>query len=281
MGAPKTVKYNKLNLGAGYNWRKDGWEVLDHDIVTNPFNLRKQAWELPYHDEQFDIIFCSHVIEHISHFKIEQVISEINRVLKKDGIIRFLTPDLRKIATAYVNNDYDKIDLYIREDGSGIKRTLGLGQAFMNFIVSAGYDNFLLSSDFSTIIAGYAHIFCYDYEMLSGLLNYYGFTNIKQCSINDSEIEEHKDLRNCQYDQDAIHSLILECRKKQYIPVQAEKALLHTGPYKINNITPRTYSTIYLGLKTIAYLNNSFEYFISKVPLSVKNLIKMLINKQK
>ena len=81
MSAYKTVKYNKLNLGSGSQWRKDGWEVLDHMIVTNPFNLREQAWELPYPDEQFDIIFCSHVIEHISHFKIEQVISEINNML--------------------------------------------------------------------------------------------------------------------------------------------------------------------------------------------------------
>lgn len=274
MGSQETVKYNKLNLGAGSNWRKDGWEVLDHMIVTNPFNLRKQAWELPYHDEQFDIIFCSHVIEHISHFKIEQGISEINRVLKKDGIIRFLTPDLRKIATAYVNNDYDKMDLYIREDDSGIKRTLGLGQAFMNFIVSGGVDNLLLSSDFSTIIAGYAHIFCYDYEMLSGLLKHYGFTNIRQCSINESEIEEHKDLRKGPYDRDAGHSLILECRKKQYIPFQAEKALLYTGPYKINIIIPKPYSMISLGLKALAYLNNTYRYFISKVPLKVRDIIK-------
>ncbi|GAI97106.1 unnamed protein product, partial [marine sediment metagenome] len=65
--------------------------------------------------------------------------------------------------------------------------------------------------------------------MLSGLLNNYGFYKIRQCTIDDSEIDEHRELRNCPFDQDANHSLIIECRKKEYIPFSYSKALLHVG----------------------------------------------------
>ena len=87
----------KLNLGAGGNWSKSGWEVLDHGTKTL-FQPRGQAWALPYPDETFEIIFSSHMIEHISHYKIEQVICEINRVLKVDGVVRILTPEESKNA---------------------------------------------------------------------------------------------------------------------------------------------------------------------------------------
>jgi SAM-dependent methyltransferase len=269
---------NKLNLGAGPIWKKEGWEVLDHSCVTL-LKLRNQAWRLPYPINTFDIVFCSHMFEHISHFKIEQVICEINRVMKENGILRILTPDLKKIATAYVNNDRKLMELYIQEDNSGIKTTLGLGQAFVNFIVSAGCDNYLLSSDYSEIIAGYGHVYCYDYEMLSGLLQFYGFDRIRQCSIDDSEIEEHKELRTCPYDQDKDHSLIIECFKREYIPFSYEKALLHTDPYRVKNLVPAHYSPLVPTFKIIGYCNNTFRYFLSKLPMPVKNKLKLLLKR--
>ncbi len=74
---------NKLNLGAGTIWKKEGWEVLDHSSVKL-LKLRDQAWKTPYPDSQFDIVFTSHMFEHISHFKIEQTICEINRIMKPE-----------------------------------------------------------------------------------------------------------------------------------------------------------------------------------------------------
>ena len=48
------------------------------------------AEKLPFKDNQFDVIFCSHVLEHITDLK--QSFLEINRVLKNDGIIIFGLP---------------------------------------------------------------------------------------------------------------------------------------------------------------------------------------------
>lgn len=173
------------------------------------------------------------------------------------------------------------MELYIKEgdseDDPKVKTPLGLGQAFMNFIVSIGYDNYLLSSDYSTVIAGYAHIYCYDYEMLSGLLKNYGFYNIKQCTIDDSEIDEHRELRTCRYDRDANHSLVVECRKREYIPFSYAKALLHIGSYDVRNVIPQKYSPFWIAFKIIGYSHNAYKYFISKIPIFLKNKLKKLL----
>ena len=257
-------KCKKLNLGAGYGWKKEGWISLDHSKSDGLLKLSKQAWDIPHDDEKFEIIFCSHMIEHIPHFKIEQMICEINRVMKKGGILRLLTPALRKLATAYVNNDIDSMKRYTEDGGMMIKKDLGLGHVFMNFLVSEGLDNKILSSDYSEVIAGYAHVYCYDYEMLSKILSHYGFENIKECTIDESEIEDHKELRLNPYDEGASFSLIVECKKKEYIPFLHDKALLYGGVYKNDALAPPKHSPLWLGFKMIGLINNIFKYIHQK-----------------
>lgn len=257
-------KCKKLNLGAGYGWKKEGWASLDHSKSNGFLKPINQAWDLPYDDEQFEIIFSSHMIEHISHFKIEETICEINRVMKKGGILRLLTPDLRKLATAYVNNDVDSMKRYMGDGGMMIKKDLGFGHVFMNFLVSEGLDNKILSSDYSEVIAGYAHVYCYDYEMISKILSHYGFENIKECTIDESGIEDHKELRLNPYDKDASFSLIIECKKKEYIPFLHGKALLYGGVYKNDALAPPKHSPLWLCFKMVGLINNISKYIRQK-----------------
>lgn len=248
----------KLNLGSGSVWKKEGWDVLDHGSITKPWQLRPQAWELPYKDDIFDQVFTSHMFEHISSMKIEQTICEINRVMKKGGILRILTPDLKKLATAYVNNDTQTMQKFIDEDRSGISMKLGLGGVFINFISSAGYDNVLLSSDFSEIIGSYGHVYCYDFEMLSKILQNYGFIiDHKNSQIDHSNIQEHKELRTVPYNNDAGHSLVIECKKERYVPFDPESSLVSYGPYKRNWLIPEKYRPTWFLFKSLGYLRVS------------------------
>jgi len=212
---------SKLNLGAGKDWSKPGWVVLDHKK-----NKSIQAWNMPYDDNIFVVVFCSHMFEHISHVKIEQIIYEINRVMKIGGTLRVLTPDLKKLASAYVNNNVELMDCFISESGSGIRTDLGLGQALMGFIISNGSDSVLFDSEIRNAVCGYAHLFCYDFEMLKGLLSFWGFSDIKQCSIDESAIPEHKELRDGGYDGIKDHSLIVECIKDRNVAYDEKKCLL-------------------------------------------------------
>jgi len=43
------------------------------------------AEHLPYHDEQFDVVFSSHVLEHVTD--VVQTLNEMSRVLKNDGTL--------------------------------------------------------------------------------------------------------------------------------------------------------------------------------------------------
>lgn len=54
--------------------------------TTKDINIiQGNAEEIPFKNEEFDLVFCSHVLEHVNDK--EKSISEINRVLKKDGIV--------------------------------------------------------------------------------------------------------------------------------------------------------------------------------------------------
>lgn len=50
------------------------------------------ADNIPFEDGRFDVIFCSHVIEHI--FDTQKTLKEFNRVLKKDGKVIIITENL-------------------------------------------------------------------------------------------------------------------------------------------------------------------------------------------
>jgi hypothetical protein len=59
----------------------------------------------------------------------------------------------------------------------------------MNFIVSPGQDTVLLNRKLNVFVAGYAHLYSYDYNMLSILLKKAGFAN-RKAKFNDSKIHE-------------------------------------------------------------------------------------------
>ena len=183
----------KLNVGASPIWHKEGWTVLDHKASRNSENFIKgDAVDINLDNESCSIIFCSHVLEHIPHFKVQKMLMEFSRVLEIDGTLRLLTPDLRKIARAYVERDEEFFKRALEEDES-VRRDLGIGGMFVNFIVSPGQDTILLDRDLSEFIGGYAHLYAYDFEMLKILLSNCGFGDIKQMGFCVSLIPELKE----------------------------------------------------------------------------------------
>lgn len=53
--------------------------------ITKKTIIQGSAENLPFEDETFDVVFCSHVLEHVTNTT--KSLSEISRVLKKDGTI--------------------------------------------------------------------------------------------------------------------------------------------------------------------------------------------------
>ena len=184
----------KLNLGASPIWKKEGWYVLDHKLDRTEGNrIAGDATAMDLVDGSCDVVFCSHVFEHIPHTKLPLVLSEINRVLKSGGTLRLLTPDLKKIAKAYIDND-EEFFLEAKEEDPSLRTDLGFGGMMMNFIVSPGQDTILVDRNVNGFIAGYAHIYSYDFDMLKVMLNKLGYKNIQVLEWNKLMLDCGKEI---------------------------------------------------------------------------------------
>ncbi len=182
----------KLNVGASPIWKNHSWYTLDHKYKKNSKNkISGDAEKINLKSNSCQAIFCSHVFEHIPHTKLPAVLFEFNRVLKKNGIVRILTPDLERIAKAYVKKDY-KFFKRAKEEDENIRTDLGIGGMFMNFIVSPGQDTALLDRSLNKFIAGYAHLYSYDYNMLSTMLKKCGFQT-RKAKFCDSKLIEMRE----------------------------------------------------------------------------------------
>ena len=75
-----------------------------------------------------------------------------------------LSPNLEVLAKAYVK----KIKVFgTAEEDENLRTDLGYGGMLMNCCVSPGQDTALIDRNLKTFIAGYAHLYIYDYEMMS------------------------------------------------------------------------------------------------------------------
>jgi|TARA_B100001971_G_scaffold210765_1_gene236936 hypothetical protein len=246
----------KLNIGASPIWDCEGWTTLDHKFRKNTeFSIMGDAANMPMDNNTCDTIFCSHMFEHVPNVKLEEILLEFNRTLQQDGIVRILTPDLKKIATAYVNEDKDFFRMARLEDTS-IRTDLGLGGQFINFIISQGQDTALFNRNIDEFIVGYAHLYSYDFNMLKILLERTGFHLVEQKEFCESSLTEYRvplhvqgmepkwqnfnqkfydennlvheydpetggyniNFRVTGFDRDPLTSLIIEARKKEDIP---------------------------------------------------------------
>lgn len=220
----------KLNAGAGPTWRKEGWSTLDHKVKENTATvIEGEAININLEDLSCATVFSSHMLEHIPHVQIEAVLSEFHRVLEEDGILRIVVPDMLKLARAYVNRDANFFKA-VEEENETVRTDLGYGGMLANHFVGPGQDTALFSRQL-TFIAGYSHLYMYDYEMLKILLSKSGFYNIRQRSFCCSSLPDYEEPFHVEGLEPVWHNL----NKKFY----AEHNLIHqydpeTGKYTIN-----------------------------------------------
>lgn len=82
----------RLNVGCG-NMLMEGYTNVDL-YISDPAVLNVAADSLPFSNNSVDEIYSSHLLEHISHLQTEKVLAEWFRVLKPDGTLQLIVPDL-------------------------------------------------------------------------------------------------------------------------------------------------------------------------------------------
>lgn len=89
-----------LNIGYGNGWiekkcAEHGWNIFSLDPGHNESNkntneityVKGVIEDMPFSDNQFDLVFCSEVLEHLNDAELKSGISEIKRALKDNGIL--------------------------------------------------------------------------------------------------------------------------------------------------------------------------------------------------
>jgi hypothetical protein len=177
----------KINIGAGPNWYKEGWEVLDNGSSDySPFwKHNGKCWDSKLPEGTFDIVYTHHMLEHVPHFRMEKTIAEFNRIMENGGILRIVVPSLKNAVMAYINNDESYFS-----GSRHYSNHMGIGAMFVRTLISPGKQTIALSREMDEIYGGYAHLYAYDFEMLKTLLEKWGFTDVGESDPGGSLLEE-------------------------------------------------------------------------------------------
>jgi len=203
----------KLNLGCG-SQVTDGWINVDYApgarFAKIPFfralNKKLRLFHLdwnekiylhdltkrfPWSDSTIDVVYSSHTLEHLSREDGRTFLAQCHRVLRKNGIIRIVVPDLRHSVVEYIEGR-------IRADDFVEK----LGVLYEN-------SNNVLKKHLAPFIQ-FPHKCMYDSARLLEILSEIGF----EASNRDAFDSAISDLRLVELEERTEHAVVVEGRKR-------------------------------------------------------------------
>ncbi len=151
---------------------------------------------IPFADNQVDVIYHSHFLEHLPRRAVPDFLRECRRALRRGGVMRIVVPDLQAIINRYqrairelTENDQDKEAIAQHEQVifvlfDQMVRTEAEGQSKQKRWV-AGIERWVRGGPGKI---GELHRWMYDEFSLSRLLGEAGFTRIKKRAYNTSMI---------------------------------------------------------------------------------------------
>jgi SAM-dependent methyltransferase len=91
-----------LNLGCGHRFHPD-WVNVDI-VPRHPGVIRCDLSQgIPFSDHHFDVVYHSHMLEHIRRADVPAFLRDCHRVLRPGGILRIATPDLERLCELYLH----------------------------------------------------------------------------------------------------------------------------------------------------------------------------------
>lgn len=197
--------FKKYNLGCGTHIYNDFlnvgyWEHLTEGSLYKDLNGTNGTFMLnhdlrhgiPAESDSLDLVYHSHMLEHLDYVDGINFIKECYRVLKPGAKMRILVPDLELWINAYYTdnkfffNEYRKVldgDIYVTN-----------------------------ASIFMGMLHNHGHKCGYDFESLKWLVEYVGFTNTTRTLYADSSIENIQNIEP-QIPIKVMETLCIECDK--------------------------------------------------------------------
>lgn len=164
----------KVQFGSGGNPLKG---FLNTDVFGEiPIDITKK---LPFNDQTVDLLYSSHVIEHIYLKKFKYFLRETHRILKENGVQVIQAPSLKRTAKIMYCSGLEEEKQLILERHQSKHSRLGTS-------TPANYIN-------NNIHLNYGHRYLYDEELIRHLATEAGYsrvTTIPWDEIPDQTIQE-------------------------------------------------------------------------------------------
>lgn len=169
---------------------------LNHYNLIIKYKSQNIVWcnivkRIPEKNNSVDVIYISHVIEHLDFDEIKILFSEIMRVMKDGAILRISVPDLKLLINKYIHNG--DADEFIEKSMLTNKRPKSFFEKIQ--IILAGTRN---------------HQWMYDDKNIIKLLKSNGFTNAIVMEPGNTLIKDHSGIDLFER---ADESLYIECIK--------------------------------------------------------------------
>lgn len=103
----KSVRY--LEIGPGEN-HIQGFETLNIIPGPNIDYVGDATKRLPFKDNTFDLIYCSHILEHVPWYQTEATLREWVRVIRPGGRLEVWVPDAYKICNVLIAAENNQIE---------------------------------------------------------------------------------------------------------------------------------------------------------------------------
>lgn len=112
-GNAVTVEKRFYNIGAGSFFHPcwtnvDFYEGVSESQASDGISHNLMSLQpLPLKDGMAELMYTSHTIEHVTNDAVQNFLNESYRVLKKNGVLRIVVPDIELSYRAWQNNDMD------------------------------------------------------------------------------------------------------------------------------------------------------------------------------
>lgn len=93
-----------LEIGPGNHPVDKTWDTMDmiqrRTFMTYLHDVRIRPWPVP--SNKYDLVYMSHILEHVPWFDTVATLQEVLRILKVSATVEIWVPDFEKIVQAYI-----------------------------------------------------------------------------------------------------------------------------------------------------------------------------------
>jgi len=129
------------------------------------------ARRIPFPDGSVDVVYSSHMIEHLDRAGARRLLAEIRRVLRPGGVARIAAPDLRRLAEAYLAGG--GADAFVDGTLLARDRPTSLG-ARLKLLLTGGRD----------------HAWMYDADSLAAFVRAAGFDDVRALPPGETRVPD-------------------------------------------------------------------------------------------